>query len=315
MRFLWKSQLKKERGKFLPRTAEKSAVKRKERLESHQTRSFSSFGTLFLWLLFFGTVTYAAFFSSYLALAEWHVTGLSLVDEQAFRTTVDDELSFKYLGFIPRSGFFLIQPGKLERLLKERYPLVKNVTATRIFPDKLAISVEERDTILLWCVSGSCAHILEDGSAFPVTDAYREEENQSRTLTLLDESAEPIRYGPAVYDQAFVALTISLKAALEKRFGIATENEIRLSSRFANELRMKTKDGFEIYIGTRIPLETSLTALGLILEKELQKERLADLEYIDLRTENRVFYRFREGTEQPETAPAEEKAEEKKSKK
>ena len=73
---------------------------------------------------------------------------------------------------------------------------------------------------------------------------------------------------------------------------------MRLVSRFADELRVKTKGGWQIYFGTRIPLEASLEALQLLFEKELPEERHGDLEYIDLRTENRVFYRYKEGIEE-----------------
>ncbi len=300
MRFLWKSQLKKERGKFLPKTTSgKNAVPRKERLESHQGSSSSLLGVLFLWLLFFGTVGYALIFSSYLALAEWRVQGLSLVEEARFRETVDQELSQKYLGFIPRGSFFLIQPVKLERLLKERYPLIQSVVAKRVFPDKLEITVEERERIILWCVASLCGHVLEDGSVVPITAAYEEEGNHLRTLYLRDESSEPLRFGGEIYDAPFMLLTTSLQSSLQEQFGIDTENEMMLASRFANELRVKTKEGWEIYFSTRTPLATSLQALRLLFEKELPRERFSELQYIDLRTENRVFYRYRDSETKP----------------
>lgn len=318
MRFLWKSQLKKERGKFLPRTVTgKSAVTRKERLESHQGSSSSFFGVIFLWLLFFGTVGYAALFSSYLILASWQVEGLSLISETGFRETVDQELAQKYLGFIPRRSFFLIQPEKLERLLKDRYPLIRHVVVERIFPDRMKVTVEERDRILLWCVASECAHVLEDGSVIPTTPAYQKEENQSRTLFLRDESDEPLRFGNDIYDASFMLLATSLQSSLQMQFGIDTENEMMLASRFANELRVKTKDGWEIYFSTRTPLETSLQALRLLFEKELQRERLPELQYIDLRTENRIFYRYRDAEKEQssEQGLGEESKDQKKEKK
>lgn len=300
MRFLWKSQLKKERGKFLPRTTSgKNAVPRRERLESHRGSSSSWFGVFFLWLLFLGTVGYALLFSSYLALAKWDVKGLSLVDETRFRETVDQELAQQYLSFIPRANFFLLQTTKLEYLLKEQYPLIRRVAAKRVFPDVLEITVEERDRIILWCVASECGHVLEDGSVVPITAAYEEEGNRSRTLYLRDESSEPLRFGSGIYDASFMLLATSLQSSLETEFGIGTENEMMLASRFANELRVKTKEGWEIYFNTRTPLATSLQALRLLFEKELPRERFPELQYIDLRTENRVFYRYRDSETEP----------------
>jgi len=296
MRFLWKSQLKRERGKLFPKSAfEKSKTTRKDRFESRQEKS-SYVLVIFLWVFFLGTIGYVGLFSSYLTLTSWQAEGLTLIKEDTFRETVEQELAQKYFGFIPRNRFFLIQPEKLESVLKERYPLIKEVTVKRLFPDRLEVAVAERDTIVLWCTADTCAHLLEDGSVMPTTDAYQAEGNRAHTLTLIDESNQPLRLGTGVFDTDFVALVVSLKRSLQESFGIETENRLTFASRFASELRMRTAAGWEIYFSTRIPLETSLAALYLLLDKEIPKERSSELQYIDLRTENRVFYRYRDGT-------------------
>ena len=168
----------------------------------------------------------------------------------------------------------------------------------------------ERDTIILWCAAETCLHVLENGSVIPVTDVYQEEQNRAHTITLRDESNQAISPGSRAFEDGFVSLVVSLKERLRERFGLETENTIFLASRFANELRIKTTAGWEIYFSTRIPAEDSLDTLGLLLEDEIPKERLNMLRYIDLRTENRVFYRYQDGKEElpvVETSLPEEK--------
>jgi cell division septal protein FtsQ len=299
MRFLWKTQLKKERGKFLPqKTDGRNVPSRRERLEPKGEQSFSFLGTLFLWLLFLGTLIYVVVFSPYLALTSWEVTGLSLVPAESFQADVDQEIHHKYLSVIPRDRYLLVRPRALEQFLKERYPLIKNLVVTRIFPHTLHLTVEERNILLLWCVSDTCGHVLEDGSVREVSSVYEEEENKNHTLFLRDGSAEPLRFGSDVYDPQVVALALALPQALQERFGIETEKEMSFSSRFANELRVKTKQGWELYISTRLPLDTSLETLRLLFEKELPEDRRSGLQYIDLRTENRIFYRYQDGVVQ-----------------
>jgi hypothetical protein len=300
MRFLWKSQLRKERGKFLPPSDEKKKKKREIRSRSTGER-LALFGAVLLWILFLGTVVYAGIFSSYLKYTDWQVTGLSVVNEDKVRETVEQVLAEKYLGFIPRDTFFMVQPGALARLLQERYPLLREVTVERTFPHNLTITVAERTTLVLWCSFDVCAHVLENGDTVPVTDVYELEENRSRTIFLEDGSGQPIRLGEKTFEEGFTVQLVLLREQLRERFGIETESRLSFVSRFANEVRMRTTEGWEIYWSTSMSPDASLDAFVLLYDDEIPKERLKDLLYIDLRTENRIFYRYREGEEAEKT--------------
>lgn len=307
MRFLWKSQLKRERGKLLPKsTLGKNKATRKDRFESRTQRHGTYPLIIFLWLLFFGTAGYLVLFSSYLALGSWRVTGLTLVPEIAFQEAVNQELSHQYFGLIARNRFFLLQPKQLEHFLQERYPLIRSVSVRRTFPDTFEIIVEEREALVLWCVADTCAHILEDGSVVPTTDVYQKEENQSRTLMIRDDSGQPLKFGAGVFADGFVTSVVTLRKELGDRLGLATRKTLAFSSRFANELRVETEAGWWIYVNTRLPIETSLDALQLLLEEEIPQSRQASLDYIDLRTENRAFYRYQDGSGFEAPVPAAE---------
>lgn len=315
MQFLWKSQLKKERGKFLLKKETRTKTNRKEHLETHIKQRVPAYWAIgMLWMLFFGTSAYLVLFSPYLALNIPQIVGLERIKAADFQNVLQRELDQKYYGLFERNRYFLVQSKKLVQKLEAAYPLIRTLEVTPYFPDRLTILIEEREALLLWCSADSCTHILENGSTRPVTDVYHEEENRSRTITLRDLSEQPLPENGKVFDTEFVSLPATLRRSLQEVFALETESEMSLSSRFANELRVKTRDGFEIYFSTRIPLETSLEALHLIFEKEISDERRPALQYIDLRTENRVFYRYKEG-EETESVVAEEKKEDEKKEK
>lgn len=296
MQFLWRSQLKKERGKFLVKnTSAQKKTNRKERLvSSMKSTSCSYTGVVLLWLLFFGTGVYVVFFSPYLILKDPQITGLDKIDRISFLETVESELDHKYVQSIARNRYGLIRSKSLEQTLRTRYPLIRSIEVRQIFPDTVLISLEERETILLWCTDDTCVHILEDGTGIPVNDVYQTAENQSRTLILRDMSGQSLMNEEKHFESEWITMPVLLKRSLQEQFSLEAEKEMSFSSRFANEIRVKTKTGFEIYFGTKVPLESSLGALALLLEKEIPKERQSELEYIDLRTENKVFYRYRD---------------------
>jgi hypothetical protein len=63
-----------------------------------------------------------------------------------------------------------------------------------------------------------------------------------------------------------------------------------MSSRFANELRIKTRDGFMVYLNTQIPLEESYAVLKVFLGAETYGSVKDKLRYIDVRVADRVYY-------------------------
>ncbi|EKD46470.1 MAG: hypothetical protein ACD_67C00227G0001, partial [uncultured bacterium] len=51
--------------------------------------------------------------------------------------------------------------------------------------------------------------------------------------------------------------------------------------------------GLEIYFSMQFPLESAIDSLKVVLSKEIPEEKRGDVEYIDLRDENKVFYKFK----------------------
>jgi len=295
MRFLWKSQLRKERGKLLPNSSSvRNKTSRKEKLASKSGDHNSYFGVFSLWFLFLGTLLYVVFFSPYLFITATNITGAPAAEAQSLELFVNENLEGKYLWIFPKKDFFFISPRRLETKIKNAYPLVRAVTVKRIFPHSLDIQIDSREKIVLWCAS-SCYHIHEDGSVVPKSDVFDKEVNLSQTLMIRDISEKAIPTGASVFPRQIFPFVTSLPDAISDRLGIEIEHSFTVSSRFADEQILKTKEGWEIYLSTERPLDSSLDALGLVLEKEIIDNRTS-LKYIDLRTENRIYYVFQEGT-------------------
>jgi hypothetical protein len=214
------------------------------------------------------------------------------------------------------------------------YPLFASVSVTRVFPDGVRVEVTERKKIILWCsgesvlgvsgaaaAGGSCYLIDEEGRAKDGARAMLPE-NMPYALSITDLSGKPVTAGEKVFDPQYGAFVVRMNELFPERLGFALEPQYTTVSRFADEVRARTSEGWEVYIGSEIPLESSLNALKLLFEKELPQEKRAKLAYIDLRAENRAYYAFREGEnpENPESvvppaAPAEEKKAEAETKK
>lgn len=307
MRFLWKTQLRRERGKLsLKQSPSKGNASRKERLASAHGKAHmkaSLVGVIFLWSLFVFTLGYIFFFSPFLFITEPLVIGTEFISGEAVAQKVTEEISGKYFSLFPRNSFFLVRPKKIEHFLEEHYPLMLAVSVTRVFPNHLRIRVTEREKIVVWCSGRDCFHIAEDGRVSTLSAAFQEPENLARTITVRDMSEEPMPTGEQVFQETFVPLVTTVDEAFRRVLHVEVLETFTVVSRFADDLRIKTKDGFEVYISTKRPLADSMAALSLLFEKELSPADTKRLRYIDVRTENHIYYVFQDKVEQTSEVP------------
>lgn len=268
-------------------------IRRAERSVAKQHGRNMSADILFLWALFLATLVYTAFFSSFFLIGEPRIAGMSEIPEQTLIDFVEDQIAGTYAGLVPKRGFFAVRPRALEERLRLEYPLLASAAVTRVFPDGLSVTVTERQRIVLWCSGDVCSLVDEEGVAHDGARALSAE-NLPYALFVTDMSGKPAVSGERVFDGRYGAFVVRMSEAFQEQLGIAIEPRYETSSRFADELRVKTAEGWEAYFGTDIPIEASLRALKLLFEKELPQDKRAQLAYIDLRTENRAYYAFRE---------------------
>lgn len=277
-------------------------------------------GVFLLWLLFFAALFYIAFFSVFFLIGETQILGASEISEETLLVFAERQLDGKYFDIFSKRNFFLARPRILEKNLLEEFPLLSSASVTRVFPNGLRVVVAERKKIILWCVGEQCFLADEEGVARNGERALLSE-NISYAIFITDMSGKAVSVGEKVLDPDYGAFVVQLKEMFEGQLGISLESRFTTVSRFANEARAKTSEGWEVYFGTDVPLQSSLNALKLLFEKELILEKRANLAYIDLRTENRAYYVFRaeENAENKEAstspAPEEKKTDEPKKKK
>ena len=53
-----------------------------------------------------------------------------------------------------------------------------------------------------------------------------------------------------------------------------------------------------IYFDESIPVAKEVDTLKLVLDEKINSDQRTDLEYIDLRTENKVYYKFKNSDQQ-----------------
>lgn len=258
-----------------------------------------------LWIFFIGVTVYVLFFSRFLQIDTIHIEGTNDVSPQEIHWFIESSLQEKYSGIIPIDTMITFPQGKFEYDIKDAFKKIRDVTVTRVFPHTLEIDIQERKTLVLWCAHDNCFFIDENGYAYAPVDASQGDKYTGSVLKIIDTSGADIDINEPLLDQNFVQFAVDIQNQLRQKVGIEVEMECATPSRFADELIFKTVEGWSLRVNVRLPMEKTLETLRLLLKKEISQERRSRLKYIDVRTENRVYYSVEgEAVSAPEPASA-----------
>jgi len=266
----------------------------------------------FLLIFFLGVLIYSLFFSNFLAIEKISVADSGELSPEKIIDFIENEISGKYLGTVAKNNFLLIFPNNLEKKIKDKFKKIKKISIEKKFPDKLGIEIEERNLILSLCSRGDCYFIDENGYAYEKANFNLDDVGQNEIIKLIDESGKEISEGEYVLMPSYVDFIVKIEDSIKDGINMDILNEYRTESRISEEVIVQTKKGWDIYLNSKIPIEKSMRTLKILLNRQIMLKELNDLEYIDLRSDNKVFYRMIGGVtqEEEETRKEEELQEE-----
>lgn len=255
----------------------------------------------FLLAAFVAVSIYVLFFSHYLRITEIEITGMREIGRDEIKQNLQSFLDGKFLGIVPKNNFLFISQNRIAHLLKDNFKKIRGVTIEKKFPDSVSIVIEERESILVWCAGESCFLIDDGGISYNAADFNSPEILQNNLLRINDESARSVSLGEKIMNIEYEQYVMGIKEALENIDQKVGSEAYETPSNMAEEIKVRTEKGILIYFSAQYPLKNAVRALDIVLKKEIPKDKQNDIEYIDLRSEGKVFYKFKNTEPQSET--------------
>ncbi|MFA5777032.1 MAG: FtsQ-type POTRA domain-containing protein [Parcubacteria group bacterium] len=277
----------------------KSFFERKEDVLSND--AFSKIIFRFIFLLFAVSLAYILFLSPFLEIRKVYLEGTIELNREDVNNKINEVLAKKTLNLISRNNFILFPYSKIKSELLGGFKKISNVKIEKIFPDSIKVKITERKSLLIWCSAGPCFIIDENGYAYTGADFESEEIKQNNLLSIIDNSGKPVIMGEKILNDNYIKFAISLKDELDRETGIKVNSEYHTGSKMADEVKVKTEEGWEIYFSAVLPIEDSVRTLKTFLDKEIDQGERSKLEYVDLRAENRAYYKFKDEESQNST--------------
>jgi len=226
-----------------------------------------------LLLLFLSFVIYSVFFSSSVYLTSWRAVGNHLVSSKDI-----EEVLFKD-GFKPVNLFF-VPEARLKRKLKSRLLQIKEVRFRKnLWRKQLILVIQEQGTSIVWETNNQRFLVNENGVV------YDRAPETTPLITVEDLKNVPVEQGQRIVTKSFIDFVTSVVANLPRKTALMAERIVVPETTF--EIEVYTNRSFKLIFDTTRSVDTQLGNLARVL-KQIGNQ---PLQYIDLRIEDRVYYK------------------------
>jgi cell division septal protein FtsQ len=298
MFFKNKNKIKKRKLKAV--NSQALAVSRQIRKRGSGSRIFLKILNVFLLLIFLGVVAYLLFLSPFMVISKINVSGTENLDPAVVRDAIGAEISGKYLNLIPKNNIILAGGGRMENFLASKFKRIGRVEVKKSFPDTLNIMVSERKSSLVLCSADKCFVVNPEGIAYAEADFGTNDLGENNLAVLYDDGNKSIQLKDNILDVGYVQYILDIKNKLQSDLGIEIDKNLHTPQLISGDIRVTTNAGWQIYFDESIPAQKQIDMLGLVLNQKIDKNKIGDLKYIDLRIDNKVYYKFK-NSDQPQT--------------
>lgn len=222
----------------------------------------------------------------YVQISDVKVTGNTFVSTQEIQDKTHAILNTNILGFIPKTNIFFFNKKELEESLKQN-PAVVSVSTKKSFFKTLNITITEQEKEMVYCSSvehTDCLYINKTGFIYAkLTDFIIPEQE----VIIYDERG-PRKIQDTILDEnLYIDVVTFIKSA--------TRNDVKIGEVYIKPdgiIEFVTRDHARIITSIYDDYEKDFANLIALFEKSvLNKDQLSQVDYIDMRFGNKVFYK------------------------
>lgn len=281
--------------------------------EKNKKRLWKGLFGLALFFIFVGGSGYLIIFSSIFRINKIIIQGNKEIKNDQIEKITESILAEKIFNKIPMANLIFLPDNKIKNAILNNFPIIKEATFIKNFRDRsLTIKIKERQPSAIWCrvlvpepsqVSSSTGQQIskELFDALPIESCF-----------FVDEQGFVFRQAPifsggpiaTVYDQTIQSIKIKDNVTNEKTltFILEAKKELRaininltdfvIQSQSLGDLEILTPENWRIYLNINDSVSNQIGALKRVLEEEI-KEKRTQLEYVDLRVADKVYYKLK----------------------
>jgi len=248
---------------------------------------------IFFLLAATGGWIYFLFYSPYFWIQRIEFSGLEKISEAEIRDIINSQTASRRFLIFQQKNIFLFDEKFALKNINQKYAL-ESIKFDKKLPETLRIEIKEEMPALIWR-SGEKYYDMNRGGLIirellpgEITQLSTKP-SEAKIPVVYDESNEAINIKDVVLSDTLIQFGIDLYEGLPEKTGIRVLN-FKVANRKDAEIKALTNEGWEIYFSSDQNLTLQTEKLYLFLKDKKEDQRKA-LGYIDLRFEDRVYYK------------------------
>ncbi len=262
-------------------------------------------------LTFFIYITNASF----LRIQKIVVQEVKYTERSEIELTVKEQLEGRYFGLFSKSNALIFSRPKIANEIKKKYPSISKVDVDLKGVSTIDIQLEEYIATAIWCdiPVTPATTLIHDAEGVEKTSVIPQVVNSFRDQNCYFLNEEGIVFSPTKYDSS---------TEIVKTFGFIETDPLKKN--FSNPKTFKdlvefikllrrlnivadqiwttngevyailTQQGVKIYIDSESDVVSIFDNLETVMKRDaINQAQLSNIDYIDLRFGNRVFYKLK----------------------
>lgn len=233
---------------------------------------------------------------------EIKINGTSVLKPALVERAIEDELVGKYFYLVPKSSYFFYPKNLILSKLRDNFKRIENISIVHKGFTGLVVNLSERNERYLWCGSDFLAELVPENECYFIDSGgyvFSKAPFYSGNLFLefygtlsVGDNINPIA-GLVLPEDRFEKI-ISFRSALT----LLGFDVIKILTKDDGDYELSVLDGGRILVSSKNNLEKNIEYLKLALATEPLKTKLdmgrENLDYLDLRFGNKVFFKFKQ---------------------
>lgn len=228
----------------------------------------------YLWILLvvigLGLMIWWIFYSQFFKIK-------NIVIEGTINESIKSEIN-KFYG----QNIFLITFGQKDKELVRRQTSIEKLNIIKGIPDTLKIEVVARSPQIRWKSKDKIYFIDDKGVIFNLEENV---ENYKDLILVVDSRNLEVKQGTKIVTSDFVEFVKDISKEINDKIHKEIE-EIKINDTTLH-LEVKFKDSYRVFFDTFVDLKKQIRLLELVKEKHDTEIK----EYVDLRVENKAYYK------------------------
>jgi len=285
------------------------------RHKQRRIRRFKFYSLLFVILIIgFG---YFFFYSNNFKIEAIEIIGARNIRSEDIRSIIESQINKRRFLIFKQNNLFIFDNNELRKKINEKYVL-DDLKINKDFPRSIKVELKEKISLVIWVSNERYYNLDSNGIAIselinlnrPKKEELTKKKNSEKVEIeqpepkvfdikiddqefgsfplIYDESNKDVTLGQSITKPEMISIILNLTKKIPEKINLNV-NYFKIPNPESKEIKAVTLEGWGIYFDTNKDLEGQLNNLKLILDEKIKNR--TNLQYIDLRFGNRVYYK------------------------